>query len=101
MDKESLFLILKILILYPLFFYLGYLIFYYNGKLSKNINILVIIIFTLILIHHLNDFIKMIKNVIEEKNFGKAFGFFIMCLATFLILFNFHKLLRINNFFKY
>ncbi len=100
MNKESLMLLIKIFIFYPIFFYLGYLIFYYNGKMSMNFNILLGIIFTLIIILHLMDFTKLIKNIVEEKNIGKAFGFFIMCLAIFFILFNIHKLLRINKLLK-
>jgi hypothetical protein len=100
MNKESLLLLIKIFIFYPLFFYLGYLIFYYNSKMSINFNILIALTFTLIIIFHIMDFFKLIKNIVEEKNIGKAFGFFIMSLAIFFILFNIHKLLRINKLLK-
>jgi hypothetical protein len=101
MNKDSLNIIIKILILFPILFYIGYKIFNTKEKLSINFKIFIVLVFSFILIIHFMDVINLAKSVIKGKNIEKAFGFFIMSLAVFLILFNLHKLLRINNFFKY
>ncbi len=96
MNQELIYTILKILIFIPILYYIGYNIFFEN-KLSYKMNIFIIIVFTSILLSHFMDIVNLINTTIKGKNFNKGFGFFIMCLATFLLLFNIHKILRIQK----
>ncbi len=100
MNKDSLYLIIKILVLLPILYYIGYKIFSTKEKLSVNFKIFVVIVFSFILIIHFMDIVNLVKSVVKGQNIEKAFGFFVMSLAIFLILFNLHKLLRINNYFN-
>lgn len=84
----------RLFIIVPLLFYIGYSIMkdktHTGTILFHGIVVLTII---LVVFFHLKYIYKILKRVFHNEKYQKEFGFFVLCLAVFIMFMGMHDLM--------